>query len=102
MTTVKTASAATAPRSANRVVTCIWVILSAITVVSWWLGPGHVRSSPIASVPITVAVQTLGLIKSRLIIRYFMVVRTAPRWLRIATDAWLGVFWGAVLGIYLY
>lgn len=43
--------------AANRV-TCVWVILSVITLVS--------------------------------------------RWLRIATDGWLIVFWGAALGIYLY
>jgi hypothetical protein len=30
-----------------------------------------------------------------------MEVRTAPAWLRMATDAWLVVLWGAVLAIYL-
>jgi hypothetical protein len=87
--------------AANRV-TYVWVILSVITLVSWWLGPGHAHGAPGPSVPITVAVLALGLVKSRLIIRHFMEVRTAPRWLRIATDVWLIVFWGAVLGIYLY
>ncbi len=93
---------ATVARSSDRVITVVWVILSVITVVSWWLGPGHARGPLVASAPITVAVLTLGLIKSRLIIRYFMEVRTAPRWLRIATDTWLVVFWGAVLAIYLW
>ncbi|CAN5115947.1 hypothetical protein BH09ACT8_BH09ACT8_62960 [soil metagenome] len=87
--------------AANRV-TYVWAILSAITLVSWWLGPGHTQGTLVAGVPITVAVLTLGLVKSRLIIRYFMDVRTAPPWLRIATDIWLIVFWGAVLGIYLF
>jgi hypothetical protein len=31
-----------------------------------------------------------------------MEVRTAPVWLRLATDAWLVVLWGAVLTIYLW
>jgi hypothetical protein len=31
-----------------------------------------------------------------------MEVRTGPRWLRWATDAWLVVLWAAVLAIYLY
>ncbi|CAN5559641.1 cytochrome C oxidase subunit IV family protein [soil metagenome] len=86
----------------TRIVTYVWVALSVITVISWWLGHGPARGDLVASVPITVAVLTLGLLKSRLIIRYFMEVRTAPIWLRIATDAWLIAFWGAVLGIYLY
>jgi hypothetical protein len=37
-----------------------------------------------------------------LIIRYFMEVRTAPRWLRLATDGWLIVLWTSVLVVYLY
>jgi hypothetical protein len=44
----------------------------------------------------------MALIKARFIIRYFMEVRTAPSWLRMATDAWLVVLWGAVLAIYLW
>jgi Prokaryotic Cytochrome C oxidase subunit IV len=102
MTTVAGSSTSSRLLTSSRIVTYVWVILSAITVVSWWLGPGHTRGTAVASVPVTVAVLTLGLIKSRLIIRYFMEVRTAPMWLRVATDGWLIVFWGAVLGIYLY
>ena len=43
---------------------------------------GHARgAAAVASAPITVAVILLGFIKGRMIIRYFMEVRTAPRWL---------------------
>jgi hypothetical protein len=56
----------------------------------------------VASVPITLAVILLGFAKGRLIIRYFMEVRTAPGWLKGSTDAWLTVLWVAILGIYLY
>ena len=86
----------------SRVTTYVWLILSAITVLSWWLG--HPRSGHAfdASVPITIAVLAIGFIKARLIIRYFMEVRTAPRWLRIATDVWLVVLWGAILALYLW
>jgi hypothetical protein len=88
--------------TASRTVTAVWLILSAITVGSWWLAPGHMHGPTTASVPITVAVVVLGAVKSRLIIRYFMEVRTAPAWLRIATDAWLVLFWVTVLAIYLH
>jgi len=85
-----------------RTTTYVWLILSAITVISWWLAPGHPAGHAVASVPITVAVVLLGFIKGRMIIRYFMEVRTAPRWLKVTTDAWLIVLWVTILAIYLY
>jgi caa(3)-type oxidase subunit IV len=84
-----------------RATTYVWAILSVLTLLSLWLGParvGHVA----ASLPITVAVLTMALIKARLIIQYFMEVRTAPRWLRIATDGWLIVLFGGVVAIYVW
>jgi Prokaryotic Cytochrome C oxidase subunit IV len=81
-----------------RTTTYAWIILSAITIISWSLAPAP-GARP--SVPITVAVILLGFVKGRMIIRYFMEVRTAPRWLKLATDAWLTVLWAAVLAIYL-
>lgn len=86
----------------DRSITVVWVVLSAITVLSWWLAPAHTTGVAQASTPITIAVLALGFIKGRLIIRYFMEVRHAPLWLRLATDGWLVVFWLAVLGIYLF
>ena len=88
--------------SKARAITYVWIILSAITLVSWFLGPARVAGTAVASVPITVAVLAMAFIKARLIIGYFMEVRTAPAWLRLATDAWLVVLWGAVLAIYLW
>jgi Prokaryotic Cytochrome C oxidase subunit IV len=85
-----------------RAITYVWIILSAITIVSWFLGPARVAGTVLASVPITVAVLAMAFIKARLIIRYFMEVRTAPVWLKLATDAWLVVLWGALLAIYLW
>ena len=83
-------------------ITYAWIILSAITILSWWLAPGHGRgAAAVASAPITVAV-ILGFIKGRMIIRYFMEVRTAPRWLKLFTDAWLTVLWAGILAIYLH
>ncbi len=37
-----------------------------------------------------------------MIIRYFMEVRTAPRWLKLFTDVWLTVLWAGILAIYLH
>jgi hypothetical protein len=79
--------------TAARTITYAWIILSAITILSCWLAPGHARGAA-ASAPITVAVILLGFIKGRMIIRYFMEVRTAPRWLKLFTAGWLTVFCG--------
>ena len=82
--------------------TVVWIVLAGLTVVSWALAPGRAAGSMVASVPITVVILAMALIKSRLIIREFMEVRTAPAWLRAGTDAWLVVMFGAVLVFYLW
>ncbi|WP_036437162.1 cytochrome C oxidase subunit IV family protein [Mycobacterium sp. URHB0044] len=82
--------------------TVVWLALAGLTCASWALAPGREHGSVVASVPITVAVLAMALIKSRLIIREFMEVRTAPAWLRAATDAWLVVMFGGILAIYLW
>jgi hypothetical protein len=87
--------------TAARTTTYAWIILSAITIVSWFLAPAGQGAPAVPSVGITVAVIVLGFIKGRMIIRYFMEVRTAPRWLKLTTDAWLTVLWAGVLAIYL-
>lgn len=96
-----TATTASADRS-TRAITAAWLVLSAITVVSWWLAPGHTGGEASASVPLTAAAILLGFVKGRVIIRYFMEVRSAPAWLRHSTDLWLVALWGAVLAIYLW
>ncbi|MCV7261028.1 cytochrome C oxidase subunit IV family protein [Mycobacterium shimoidei] len=88
--------------SATARLTYVWLILSAITVATWWLGPVHADRMLSASVSITIAVLVMALVKARLIIQHFMEVRTAPRWLRVGTDMWLVALWGAVLAIYLW
>jgi hypothetical protein len=85
-----------------RGITIAWLVLCALTIGSWWLSPAHSGTTPVASPPITVAAIVVGFIKGRLIIRYFMEVGAAPRWLQLATDSWLFALWGAVLVIYLY
>ncbi|MEB3068192.1 cytochrome C oxidase subunit IV family protein [Mycolicibacter sp. MYC017] len=84
----------------DRLTTLTWLALVAITVLSWWLSPAGRHAEP--SVPITVLVIALSAVKVRLIISNFMEVRTAPVWLRRATDAWQVVLWASVLAIYLW
>ncbi|AEV71758.1 hypothetical protein MycrhN_1134 [Mycolicibacterium rhodesiae NBB3] len=88
--------------TAQRATTIAWIVLCALTIGSWWLSPARAGAPAIPNVPITLAVVILGFIKCRLIIRHFMEVRTAPRWLRLATEGWLIALWGSTLAIYLY
>jgi apolipoprotein N-acyltransferase len=96
-----TATAAQRPHE-SRAITYAWAVLCAITIGSWWLSPGHTTHTASPSVAITTAVVLLGFIKGRLVIRYFMAVNTAPRWLKLSTDAWLFALWAAVLAIYVH
>lgn len=86
----------------HRDTTGVWIALCVITIVTWFLSPAFRGADMTTSVPITIAVVVLGLIKCRLIIRHFMDVRRAPRWLRLSTDGWLLALWAGVLAIYLY
>ena len=78
--------------------TGVWALLSLMTIASWWTGT---RSDGEAYTLITASVLLLALIKSRLVMRYFMEVRFAPRWLRLICDVWLIVVFGMVFGLYL-
>ncbi len=89
-------------RSGARRTTLTWLALGVLTIGSWWLAPGHQVGAATANVPVTLAVVLLGAVKGRMIIRTFMEVRFAPRWLRLSTDAWLVVLWGSILATYLY
>lgn len=81
--------------------TWTWLVLVAITIGSWWLAPAHSHGVVSASVAVTCVVLALAVIKARLIIRQFMEVRSAPTWLKAATDGWLAALIATVLVIYL-
>jgi hypothetical protein len=82
----------------NARITYVWIMTSALTVVSWGLATGHHSSS----IPVSLVVLAIGAVKARFIIQQFMDVRTAPRWLRRSTDLWLGTLWAAFVAMYLY
>jgi hypothetical protein len=75
---------------------------SANTILSWWPAPSHARGAgAVASAPIT-AVILLGFIKGRMIIRYFMEVRTAPRGGSSYSPPRGSPLWAQILAIYLH
>jgi hypothetical protein len=76
----------------------VWALLSIITIASWWMGS---RSDGRVYGLVTAGVLLFALIKSRLVMRYFMEVRFAPRWLRLTCDLWLVLVFGVVFALYL-
>ena len=67
--------------------TYVWAFLVAITVASWLLGRGQGADFQIEAV-ITIGVLLIAAIKVQFVIRYFMEVRTAPRWLKRTAYSW--------------
>ncbi|MFB4303689.1 cytochrome C oxidase subunit IV family protein [Actinomadura sp. NTSP31] len=88
-------------RKDKRTVFAAWAALTAATVLAWLLTPGESQTATTLGNELVAAIVVIGLVKCRLIIRYFMEVRHAPRWLRHATDGWLAVLWLTLLVIYL-
>jgi hypothetical protein len=88
--------------TAHARITCVWIGLSALTVLSWGLGSAREGNHLVASTPITIGVLAAAAVKVRFIIQEFMEVRTAPAWVRRFTDVWLAVFWVTILVIYRY
>lgn len=88
--------------TAEMPVTRIWGFLSAITLLSWALASARGGEEFSPSIPITVAVIAIAVVKARFIIRHFMGVRAAPAWLRLFTDAWLAAVSAVILALYLW
>ena len=78
--------------------TPIWLLLILATGLSWWLG--HETTDPGKLRHVATALIVVAAIKIRLVVRYFMEVRDAPRPLKLALDAWLLAMSGTILGIY--
>ncbi len=104
MTTTSTAATPDGASHAreNRILTWAWIALCVITIGSWWLAPAHFTERVDPSIPITALVLALTYIKARLVVRYFMEVRTAPPWLRRTAEGWLIGLHVVIFAIYLF
>jgi len=86
--------------SSERRLFTILLVLSAITLISWWIGSTHGQVDFRLNGPVTCGVILIATVKVRLIIREFMEARHAPSWLRRIADAWLVLLVGSLLAIY--
>jgi hypothetical protein len=88
-------------RFANRRLTITWLALSAVTVLSWYIGAKHGHRGFQTNVPVTFGVVLIAAVKVRLIITEFMDARRAPALLRRIADAWLALLVVTLLSIYV-
>lgn len=75
----------------------VWLGLSAITMVSLWIGSHQGRPSAVA----TSGAIGIALVKVRIIFREFMEVRHAPALLCRLADVWVVITGASLLGAYL-
>jgi Prokaryotic Cytochrome C oxidase subunit IV len=88
-----------AASAANRI-TLVWLGLSAITLLSWWIGAKHGAEVFARSGIVTFSVILLAAIKIRFILREFMEVRSGPVLLKRLTDGVVVVMAGGLLAVY--
>ncbi len=81
-------------------VTVVWLVLIAVTAVSWWFGMGPWENQPDHWPTATSLMLVLAFIKVHLVMRYFMEVRTAPVLLKRICDVWVIAVCAAVLAMY--
>ena len=80
----------------------VWLALSAITMVSVWIGSLDGQDGLRPNAAATTSAIVIALVKVRFIFREFMEVRHAPVLLGRLTDLWLVVTGVSLLGCYFF
>jgi hypothetical protein len=86
--------------SSTRRLGLVWLALSAVTLLSWWIGSAHGQPAFRLDAAVTFGVLAIAALKVRLIVSEFMEARHAPPLLRRLADAWLIALLGTLLAIY--
>lgn len=84
----------------SRLLLMSWLLLSAITVVLWWVGSSHGLEASLGNELLTTGVLLIAAVKVRVIINYFMEARHASTTLRRWMDGWLVFTVATLLAIY--
>ena len=80
----------------------VWMLLVAVTLVSWWLGTRGESGRLEVNLPVTAGIVAIAVVKIRLVFWHFMEVRTAPSWLRYNCDGWLAFLALMLIALYRY
>ncbi len=79
--------------------TLVWAILTLSTIASWFISQSGDMEFQINAWA-TFGVLVIAIVKAQLVIRYFMEVRFAPRWLKLTMVSWTSVLLVLLLGFY--
>lgn len=82
--------------------TVVWLALTGVTFLSWWIGSSGASGTLSLSLPITIGVIAIAVVKTRLVFWHFMELRSAPAWLRWSCDGWLAFLALMIIGLYGY
>ena len=81
----------------------VWVLLMALTAVSWTLGHDEPQATLVTpQAGATVGIIVLTLFKVRLILMHFMEVRHAPIALKLVCEGWLLLVGGLLVLLYFF
>lgn len=80
--------------------TWIWLLLVALTTMSWEVGDGHTTGAGISAAMVTPILLLVAFFKVRMVGMHFMELKTAPLPLRLLFEAWVIVTCGVLLLIY--
>ncbi len=83
-------------------ITAVWAVLTAATLLSLYLGAATDVTAVVARHWQAASLLAVAFFKVRLVMRYFMETRAAPRWLRCVTDAWVVLVPCVLLGLMLF
>lgn len=78
----------------------VWLGLSAVTFLSWWLGAEYDGANAEPNAAVTYSALVIAAIKVRVIVVEFMEARRSSKKLQTAMDAWLFGLVAALAAIY--
>lgn len=82
-------------------VTGVWLLLTLLTGISWYLSGGSTPDNAGSYSYVTVGLFVLAFYKVRLVIMYFMEIATAPLPLRALFETWVLAVCGVVVTLYV-
>jgi hypothetical protein len=82
--------------------TLVWMLLVAVTLVSWWLGARGESGRLEVNLSAAAGIVAIALVKIRLVFWHFMEVRSAPSLLRWNCDGWLAFLALMLIALYRY
>ncbi len=86
----------------NNSFTIVWLLLAALTCVSWFLGDNYQTVSPQSAKYFTTALMLLAFFKVRLVILHFMETKKAIIPLRVALELWVVGVCAMILCLYFF